>query len=90
MTNRVRDSAYVSAGSELEMGKPVTTDVPPFVKAFGNQVRALGLNDFTLRKRTESVELRQASNDAGDRFCFDFPSCQMNIEPSHILPELGS
>lgn len=50
MSTVVHQRRIVGAGAMVGMGTPVTRDVPPFTKAYGNPPRVHGLNEYLLRR----------------------------------------
>lgn len=44
----IHQRRIVGPGCMIGMGTPVTRDVPPFVKAFGNPIRRHGINHYAL------------------------------------------
>lgn len=50
MNATVHQRRIVGAGAMIGMSTPVTSDVPPFAKAFGSPVRVRGANVYVLRR----------------------------------------
>lgn len=56
MNSVVHQRRVIGAGAMVGMGTPISRDVPPFAKAYGNPARIHGLNDFALRRLGVSDE----------------------------------
>ncbi|NYE21030.1 acyl-ACP--UDP-N- acetylglucosamine O-acyltransferase [Microbacterium immunditiarum] len=46
----VHQHRVIGAGAMVGMGTPITRDVPPFTKAYGNPPRLHGVNEYALRR----------------------------------------
>lgn len=50
MNSVVHQRRVIGAGAMVGMGTPISRDVPPFVKAYGNPPRVRGVNAFVLKR----------------------------------------
>ena len=57
MNSVVHQRRIVGAGAMIGMGTPISRDVPPFAKAYGNPARIHGVNDYVLKRLGVSDEV---------------------------------
>jgi UDP-N-acetylglucosamine acyltransferase len=50
MNSVVHQRRIIGAGAMIGMGTPISRDVPPFAKAYGNPPRVRGVNEYALKK----------------------------------------
>lgn len=56
MNASIHQRRIIGSGAMVGMGTPVTKDIPPYAKAFGNPVSLRGANSVSLQKLGVSVE----------------------------------
>jgi UDP-N-acetylglucosamine acyltransferase len=64
MNTVVHQRRIIGGGAMVGMGTPISRDVPPFAKAYGNPPRVHGVNEYALKRLGVSVTMIERLRDA--------------------------